>query len=73
LAAGLVTVSYTCRRCGAIEREILVRLRDATEAIAEWVEMVRFEVAEDHFKLSPYCRSRHVDLKIPLRSDLQSH
>lgn len=56
-----IEIQYTCRLCGIRRAIVPIRERGETEAIMEWMEMLRSAVGQDHQKRSPICVAAKID------------
>jgi hypothetical protein len=59
----MITVRFTCKKCGLKKREVQVPARD-TQTLNEWMEIVKHCVADDHRTAEPKCHNLKVDLWI---------
>lgn len=66
-----LNVSYSCKRCRTIDREVAVRARRGeAENIKDWMEDIVLQaIYADHRHWAPACRSEICNLKIPLLSE----
>lgn len=52
----LVTVKYSCEKCGIVKRDVIVAERQPEEEIKEYIEYVAACCGEDHGRRSPNCQ-----------------
>lgn len=62
----MITVYFTCKKCGLTNRPALVRERYANEDVIAFTHAVAAQVKITHSVLSPVCSAREVDLKMPV-------
>lgn len=62
-----ITVLYSCRACGLVDRPVRVKARE-TEDVVVWFEKVMGPaLANDHRERSPGCSSMTAsDVKVPI-------
>jgi hypothetical protein len=61
-----VTLMYTCRGCGARDREVQVRERSNDEDVQQWMRTMIERVSADHATFSRGCSVSTCDIRIPL-------
>lgn len=68
----MITLFYSCKHCGLVERPVQVPAREA-EDVAVWVKQVVAKViGDDHVTVSPGCNANSIThLKIPMPKDAQ--
>lgn len=63
----MVTVLYSCRVCGALDRPVEVKAREPDQDLMLWMTAVQIALGADHATRA--CHSPVCDLKIPLPKD----
>lgn len=63
----LLTVKYSCKKCGIVKREVIVAERGTKEDVKEFVTYVAQCCGEDHGRVSRHCEITSLtDLMIPI-------
>lgn len=60
------SVIFTCHQCGLEDVRVIVRARNEKEDVVAWVTSAIEVCGAHHKRLSPECRSRHLDLAVPV-------
>lgn len=61
----MITVMFTCHRCGVEKAKVSVRDRGKDEDVVVYVQDIMNEVGDAHSLRSPDCPERKVDLYLP--------
>lgn len=66
--SALITVTYSCARCGLHDRQVIVPERDPQQDVVAYVRETLAEcISADHLRTSPRCRATTItELKIPI-------
>jgi hypothetical protein len=62
----MITVLFTCHKCGIQRVRVPVKERTPGQDIKEWMDSVMVECGKVHKRISGRCDSRHLDLAIPV-------
>ena len=67
----MITVLFTCERCGLKDVHLQVPARESPlDDVCEWMQQTVLAVSERHGELSPRCRAKRLAaLKIPMDKD----
>lgn len=52
----LLTVKYSCDKCGIAKRDVIVAERQPNQDIKEYVDYIGACCGEDHGRRSPHCQ-----------------
>jgi hypothetical protein len=67
----LLTVKYSCDKCGIVKRDVIVAERQLDQDVAEYVEYVGGCCVEDHGRRSPHCQVQTLTgVMIPINDTL---
>jgi hypothetical protein len=63
----LLTVKYSCDKCGIVKRDVIVCERQSRESIKDFVSYVGQQCGDDHHRRSPHCEiTKLTSLMIPV-------